>query len=64
MAKNRKISFKTYPAWGYEKEIEDLDRASEQGWQLVKGGCFHSSFVKDPKVRYRYQMDLSRAGNI
>lgn len=64
MAKNRKISFKTYPAWGYEKEIEDLDRASEQGWQLVRGGCFHSSFVKNPKLRYRYQMDCRRVDDM
>ncbi len=60
MAGNRKNSWKLYPAWGYEKEIEDLNRASEQGWQLVRGGCFHSSFVKNPNLRYRYQMDFGR----
>ena len=60
MAGNRKRSWKIYPAWGYEKEIEDLNQASEQGWQLVNGGCFHSSFVKNPNVRYHYQMDYGR----
>ena len=46
-----------YSAWNYEKEIEDLNRASEQGWQLVRGGVFHSKFKKDPNVRWRYQLD-------
>ena len=49
-----------YSAWNYEREIEDLNRASAQGWQLVKGGCFHSRFVKEPGVRYRYQLDYRK----
>ncbi len=57
MAKNTKRSFRVYAAWNYEQEIEDLNRASEQGWQLVKGGLFHSKFVKKPELRYRYQLD-------
>jgi hypothetical protein len=57
MARQYKTSYKAYSAWNYEKEIEDLNAASEQGWQLVKGGCFHSRFVKNPDVRYRYQID-------
>ena len=57
MSKNYKKSYKMYTAWNYQREIEDLDKASEQGWQLVKGGCFHSKFVKNPNIRYRYQMD-------
>ena len=57
MSKNTKTSWKLYSAWNYEKEIEDLNKASEQGWQLVKGGCFHSKFEKNPKVRWRYQLD-------
>ena len=60
MGNNRKTSFRAYPAWNYEKELEDLNRASEQGWQLVNGGCFHSKFVKKPELRYRYQLDFGR----
>ena len=52
MSKNAKISFKVYSAWNYQKEIEDLNEASRQGWQLVKGGCFHSKFVKNPEIWY------------
>ena len=55
-----KTSYKVYPAWNYEKELEDLNNASEQGWQLVKGGCFHSRFVNNPDVRYRYQLDYGQ----
>ena len=57
MAMEYKTSHRAYAAWNYRQEIEDLNRASEQGWQLVRGGCFFSRFVKNPDVRYRYQMD-------
>ena len=40
MAAKYKRSYRIDSAWNYQKEIEDLDRASEQGWQLVRGGCF------------------------
>ncbi len=64
MSKTRKTSFKAYPAWNYEKEIEDLNAASEKGWQLVRGGCFHSTFEKNPDIRYRYQLDFRRIDNL
>ncbi len=57
---NYKRSFKAYPAWNYQEEIDDLNKASEQGWQLVRGGCFHNTFVKNPEIRYRYQLDYRR----
>lgn len=60
MAKDRKSVWRTYTAWDYEKELEDLDRASQEGWQLIRGGCFHNKFVKNPGVRYRYQLDFGR----
>ena len=60
MAGQYKTSMKMYSAWNYEKEIEDLNKASEKGWQLVKGGLLASRFKKDPGVRYRYQMDYRR----
>ena len=60
MAKNRKSSWRAYTAWDYQKELEDLDRASQEGWQFVRGGCFHNKFVKNPAVRYRYQLDFGR----
>lgn len=52
-----KTVFRAYFAWDYEQELEELNRMSEQGWQLVKGGCFHSRFVKNTELRYRYQLD-------
>ena len=60
MSANYKKSFRLYSAWNYQKETEDLDKASEEGWQLVRGGCFSSEFVKNPDVRYRYQLDYGR----
>ncbi|WP_070000218.1 DUF2812 domain-containing protein [Cellulosilyticum sp. I15G10I2] len=55
--KRIKRSFRLYAAWEYEKEEEDLNAASQRGWQLAKGGCFSSTFYKDESVRYIYQLD-------
>ena len=60
MGKNQKYSWKIYSAWNYEKEMEDLNKASEEGWQMVRTGLFHRKFVRNPDVRYRYQMDFGR----
>lgn len=60
MSKQYKRSFKAYPAWDYQSEIDELNRMSEQGWQLIRGGCFAGKFVKNPEVRYRYQLDFRR----
>ena len=60
MAGNYKTSLRAYAAWNYQKEIEDLNEESQQGWQLVKGGCFHSRFVKNPGIQYRYQLDYRK----
>lgn len=57
MARQYKTSHRIYTAWSYQKEIEDLNKASEQGWQLIRGGCFSSKYKWNPDVRYRYQMD-------
>ncbi|MBQ6539723.1 MAG: DUF2812 domain-containing protein [Oscillospiraceae bacterium] len=64
MSEKYKTSFRVYSAWNYQKEVEDLNRASEQGWQLKKGGCFHSRFVKNPDIRYRYQLDYGKIDNM
>lgn len=57
MSRKYKTVYKAYFAWDYEQELEELDRMSRQGWQLVKGGCFHSRFRWEPERRYRYQLD-------
>ena len=35
--KKYRTTHKLYSAWNYEGEIEELNRMSEQGWQLVEG---------------------------
>ena len=60
MSNNTNTSYKMDSAWNYRKEIEELNHASEQGWQLVKDGRFHSKFVKNPDVCYRCQLDFGK----
>ena len=64
MGMQYKTSHKMYTAWNYQKEIEDLNSASAQGWQLVHGGCFHSKFVKNPDLRYVYQLDYGKVEDL
>lgn len=57
--RTKKKSYAVYAAWDYEKEIEKLNRESQAGWQLEKGGCFHSVFYRDEEIRYVYQLDYT-----
>lgn len=56
--RQHRISHRVYGAWEYRQEIEDLNRKSQNGWQLVRGGCFYSRFERDEGVTYRYQIDF------
>lgn len=53
-----KRKFGVYAAWNYELEAEDLNKMSEQGWQLIKGGIFSNKFKKNTDIQYRYQLDF------
>ena len=54
-----KRTFKVFAAWDYEFEAREFDRMSEQGWQLVSGGCFTQKYEFDDSVVYRYQIDYN-----
>ena len=58
-AKKTKRTFKVFAAWDYEFEAREFDRMSEQGWQLVSGGCFTQKYEFDDSVVYRYQIDYN-----
>ena len=54
-----KVSFRGYMAWNYDREEQDLDRMSGQGWQLIKGGCFFSIYTRQPGILYRHRIDYN-----
>ena len=58
--KKTKTSYKVYPAWEFDREVRDLEEQSRGGWQLTKGGCFHSRFHFDDSVTYRYALDFNQ----
>lgn len=57
--KTNKTTIRSYAAWNFDREIADLNKESEAGWQLTKGACFHSRFRYDPSVVYRYALDYN-----
>ena len=59
MSAERKTSYQCYMAWDYDVEESELDQKSREGWQLEKGGCFHSTFVKNTDVCYRHRLDYN-----
>ncbi len=60
MSKQYKTSYKLYPAWFYKEKIAEYNKASEEGWQLIKAGCLRSKFVYNKDIQYRYQMDFRK----
>ena len=58
--KKTKTSYKMYPAWEFDREVVDLEELSKQGWQLKKGGCFHSKYYFDDTVQFRYALDFNQ----
>ena len=59
MSKKTKTTFNVYAAWDFDKEAEEYNKMSENGWQLVVGGCFHQKYEFDDSVVYRYQIDFN-----
>lgn len=64
MSKMYKRKFRIYSAWNYQGELETLNRASENGWQLTKPGFFNDKFIFNPDVRYRYQLDFQKVDDM
>lgn len=57
--KTTKRVFGVYAAWDYARETEDLNKQSDKGWHLMKGGLFSNTFKKNDSLRYRYQLDYN-----
>lgn len=57
--KNHKTTYWVYGAWEADKEIDALNNKSKEGWQVVKGGCFHTKFERNDNIQHRYQIDFN-----
>ncbi|MCC8357966.1 MAG: DUF2812 domain-containing protein [Oscillospiraceae bacterium] len=51
-----KTVVRIYAPWSFQKELDDLDAASREGWQLVKGGRLVRRFRREEGV-YRFALD-------
>lgn len=59
MGKHTKTSYAAYAAWNVEMEELTLNRQSAKGWQLQRGGCFHTVYEADDAVRYMHKIDYN-----
>lgn len=57
MSELYKTGRKAFTAWNYQAEVEELNRMSEQGWQLIKGKLFSQKYKKIDNIVYKYQLD-------
>lgn len=57
--KEYKTTHHTYAAWNFDREIADLNKESQAGWQLMHGGAYHSKFRYDAGTVYRYALDYN-----
>lgn len=57
--KPRKTHRKFFAVWDHRKEIEFLNKQSQKGWQLYRGGAFSTKFEKEEGQIYRYQIDYN-----
>ncbi len=57
--KTTKRVFGIYAAWEYAREVEALNKQSDKGWQLTKGGLFSNKFKFNNSLKYRYQLDYN-----
>lgn len=55
--KSVKKRHSVYMSWEFEAAVEDLNQMSEQGWQITEFSRFSQTYVFDPNVTYRYQID-------
>ncbi len=59
MSKHTKTSYAAYAAWNVETEELTLNRQSAKGWQLQRGGCFHTVYEADDTARYIHKIDYN-----
>ena len=56
-AKTVKKRHSFFVKWEFDAAAEEFDQMSEKGWHLVKCKPFTQTYVYDPDVTYRYQLD-------
>ena len=64
MKKNESIQkhkkrHRVYMSWEFEAAVEDFNTMSAQGWHIAYFSRFSQSYVYDPNVTYRYQIDYT-----
>ena len=48
-----------FTRWEFDAAAEEFDRMSEQGWHVTEVGFFTQTYVYNPNLQYRYQIDYN-----
>lgn len=48
-----------FTRWEFDAAAEEFNRMSEQGWHVTEVGFYTQSYVCNPNLRYRYQIDYN-----
>jgi hypothetical protein len=62
MAGKTKIVPTLYLPYDYDREEAYINSMSDKGWQLIKGGLFHHTYLRDDE-KYRYKLDYNNQVN-
>lgn len=57
--RNKKKTYNIFSAWDHKKELDFLNKQSEEGWQMYWSGGFYAKYEKDEDIIYKYQLDFN-----
>ena len=50
-----------FTRWEFDAAAEEFNRMSEQGWHVTEVGFYTQSYVYNPNLKYRYQIDYNNS---
>lgn len=48
-----------FTVWEFDAAAEEFTRMSEQGWHVTKAGFYTQTYLYNPALKYRYQIDYN-----
>ena len=58
---NIKKRHSLFTRWEFDAAAEEFNRMSEQGWHVTEVGFYTQTYVYNPNLKYRYQIDYNHS---